>query len=121
MAQPSQVQHYNEPVEKQLGFAAIVQTGNTLRLSGIVSVDSALNVVSPGDMAAQVNRIYDIMQETLAMSGATLRARRQRAHLRHGHACLRGRGRGARTAVREMRAAGRNRRAGRGLCFCRRR
>lgn len=72
MAHPSQVQHYNEPVEKQLGFAAIVQTGNTLRLSGIVAVDAALNVVAPGDMIGQVNRVYDIMQETLAMNGATL-------------------------------------------------
>jgi enamine deaminase RidA (YjgF/YER057c/UK114 family) len=68
----SQVQHYNEPVEKQLGFAAIVQTGKTLRLAGIVSVDAALSVVAPGDMAGQVKRVYDIMEETLAMNGATL-------------------------------------------------
>jgi enamine deaminase RidA (YjgF/YER057c/UK114 family) len=72
MAHPSQVQYYNEPVEKQLGFAAIVQTDKTLRLSGIVAVDAALNVVGKGDMAAQVKRIYDIMEETLAMNGATL-------------------------------------------------
>ena len=72
MAHISQVQHYNGLVERQLGFAAIVQTGKTLHLAGIISVDAALNVVAPGDVAGQVARIYDIMEETLAMSGATL-------------------------------------------------
>jgi len=72
MAHVSQVQHYNEPVEKQLGFAAIVQTGKILHLAGIVAVDDALNVVGQGDMAAQVERVYDIMETTLAKSGATL-------------------------------------------------
>lgn len=73
MAHISQVQHFNEPVEKQLGFAAIVQTGNTLHLAGIVAVDEALNVVAPDDMAGQIARIYDIMEATLAMNGATLK------------------------------------------------
>ena len=72
MAHVSQVQHYNEPVEKQMGFVAMVQTGKTLHLAGIVSVDDSLNVVGPGDMAAQVERVYDIMETTLAKSGATL-------------------------------------------------
>lgn len=72
MAHISQVQHYNEPVEKQLGFAAMVQTGKVLHLAGIVAVDEALNVVGPGDMAAQVECVYDIMEATLAKSGATL-------------------------------------------------
>ena len=73
MAHIGQVQYYNEPVERQLGFAAIVQTGKTLRLAGIIAVDRELNVVARGDMAGQVARIYDIMEETLAMSGATLK------------------------------------------------
>ncbi len=72
MAHISQVQHYNEPVEKQLGFAAMVQTGKVLHLAGIVAVDDALNVVAPGDMAGQVERVYDIMEATLAKSGASL-------------------------------------------------
>ena len=73
MAHISQVQHFNAPVEKQLGFAAIVQTGKTLHLAGIIAVDEALNVVAPGDLAGQITRIYDIMEATLALSGATLR------------------------------------------------
>ena len=72
MAHISQVLHYNEPVEKQLGFAAMVQSGKVLHLAGIVAVDEALNVVGPRDMAAQVERVYDIMEATLAKSGGTL-------------------------------------------------
>ncbi len=50
----------------------MVQTGKTLHLAGIVAIDEALNVVAPGDMAAQIERVYDIMEKTLAKSGATL-------------------------------------------------
>jgi len=72
MAHVSQVQYYNEPVEKQMGFVAMVQSGKTLHLAGIVSIDDALNVVAPDDMAGQIEREYDIMERTLAKSGATL-------------------------------------------------
>ena len=72
MAHISQVQYYNEAVEKQLGFVASVQTGKTLWLSGLISVDEKLQVVGPGDMAAQINQIYDLMEKVLAMSQATL-------------------------------------------------
>lgn len=72
MAHVSQVQYYNEPVEKQMGFVAMVQTGKTLHLAGIVSIDESLNVVAPGDMAGQIEQVYDIMEKTLAKSGATL-------------------------------------------------
>ena len=72
MAHVSQVQYYNEPVEKQLGFAAMVQTGKTLHLAGIISVDDQLNVVSPNDIGGQIERVYDIMEKTLAKGGATL-------------------------------------------------
>jgi enamine deaminase RidA (YjgF/YER057c/UK114 family) len=72
MAKHNQVQFFNEPLERQLGFAAMVQHGNTLYLSGIVSVDEQMNVVGKGDMAKQITQIYDIMAKTLAMSQATL-------------------------------------------------
>jgi enamine deaminase RidA (YjgF/YER057c/UK114 family) len=72
MAKNSQVQFFNEPVERQLGFAAIVQQGNTLYLSGLIAVDEQMNIVGRGDMAAQINQIYDLMEKVLAMSQATL-------------------------------------------------
>lgn len=72
MAKHSQAQFYHEAIERQLGFAAMVHAGNTLYLSGIVSVDEKLQVVGVGDMTAQINRIYDQMEQILAMSQATL-------------------------------------------------
>ncbi len=71
MAQLNEIQHLNPDVEKQLGFAAIVQKGDTLYLSGIISIDEQMNVVAPGDMTGQVERVYDIMEATLALCGAT--------------------------------------------------
>lgn len=72
MAKDSQVQHYNKPIEDQFGFSAIVHAGGTLHLSGIISIDEKSEVFAPGDMAAQIDRIYDIMEETLAKCGANL-------------------------------------------------
>jgi enamine deaminase RidA (YjgF/YER057c/UK114 family) len=74
MAHESQVRFLVEPVERALGFAAVVEAGGFLHLSGIVSVDeTAMNVIGEGDMAAQLNRIYDIMEQLLARSQASLR------------------------------------------------
>ena len=72
MAKNSQVQFLMEPIERQLGFAALVQHGNTLWLSGLISVDQNLQVVGKGDMAAQITQIYNLMETVLAMGGATL-------------------------------------------------
>lgn len=72
MAKNSQVQFLMEPIERQLGFAALVQQGNMLWLSGLISVDENLQIVGKGDMAAQITQIYDLMEKVLAMGGATL-------------------------------------------------
>ena len=72
MAKNSQVQFLMEPLERQLGFAALVQQGNQLWLSGLISVNEKLEVVGKGDMAAQITQIYDLMEKVLAMGGATL-------------------------------------------------
>lgn len=72
MAKLGQAQHFNQPLEQGMGFSAIVHAGGLLHLAGIISVDAAGEVVAPNDMAAQIERIYDIMEETLAKNGATL-------------------------------------------------
>ncbi len=72
MAKPGQVQHFNKPLEDSFGFSAIVHANGLLHLAGIVSIDEKAEVVGAGDMAAQIDRIYDIMEQTLAMNGATL-------------------------------------------------
>lgn len=72
MAKAGQVQHFNKPLEDSLGFSAVVNAGGTLHLAGIVSVNEKGEVFAPGDVSAQMDRIYDIMVETLAKNGATL-------------------------------------------------
>lgn len=72
MAKVGQVQHFNKPLEDAMGFSAIVHANGVLHLAGIISVDEKAEVFAPGDMAAQIDRIYDIMEETLAKSGANL-------------------------------------------------
>jgi enamine deaminase RidA (YjgF/YER057c/UK114 family) len=72
MAKNSQAQYFHEALERQLGFAAMVHAGKMLYLSGLISIDEKMSVVGPGDMAKQINQIYDQMEKILAMSGATL-------------------------------------------------
>jgi|SRR5690606_28715650 enamine deaminase RidA (YjgF/YER057c/UK114 family) len=72
MARLDQAQYVNEAVEKQLGFAACVQSGKTLYLSGLVAIDENMQVVSPGDMGGQIDKIYDHIEAILGMHQATL-------------------------------------------------
>jgi enamine deaminase RidA (YjgF/YER057c/UK114 family) len=72
MATADQVIFFNEPVERQFGFAAMVKTGDLIHLSGVLSIDEQLNVVAPGDMAGQIERVYDILEATLALVRADL-------------------------------------------------
>ena len=72
MARNGQVQHFNKPLEDSMGFSAIVHANGLLHLAGIVSVDENAEVLGVNDMTAQINRIYDIMEETLAKNGANL-------------------------------------------------
>ena len=73
MARKDQVQNFNKLIEDASGFSAIVHANGLLHLSGIISIDEQAQVFGKGDMAAQIDRIYDIMEETLAKNGATLR------------------------------------------------
>jgi len=72
MAQESQVRYFFEPVEKRLGYAASAVAGKSLHLSGIIAIDELFQLVGEGDMAVQINRIYDVMEQILSQQGATL-------------------------------------------------
>ncbi len=72
MAKLGQVQHFNKSLEDAMGFSAIVHANGLLHLAGIISVDEKAEIVGVGDMAVQIARIYDIMEETLAKNGANL-------------------------------------------------
>ncbi len=72
MAKLNQTQYLNEAVEKQLGFAASVQAGNIVNLSGLIAMDEQMNIVAPGDMAGQITQIYNLMEMVLELHNATL-------------------------------------------------
>lgn len=72
MAKQEQVIHVNPEREAKFGLAAMVRSGSTLYVSGLLAVDDEFQVVGVGDMAAQIERIYDRLEATLAVAGADL-------------------------------------------------
>ncbi|GAA5193320.1 hypothetical protein GCM10023322_55050 [Rugosimonospora acidiphila] len=58
--------YYWESQQKSLGFSQGVQVDNTLWLSGTAALDRDFNPVSPGDLAAQMQFIYQRIRESLA-------------------------------------------------------
>jgi 2-iminobutanoate/2-iminopropanoate deaminase len=72
MAKPGQAFNYNKPIEDALGFSAMIHNNGLLHLAGVISMGENMQVHAPGDMAAQIERIYDIIEETLAKCGANL-------------------------------------------------
>jgi enamine deaminase RidA (YjgF/YER057c/UK114 family) len=72
MARMEQAFHHFPDVEKALGYSQAVLAGNTLYLSGMISVDATLAVIGKGDMAKQVETIYAILGRVLAHHGMTL-------------------------------------------------
>ena len=71
MAKKEQIKHHNEAIEKQLGFSGSVRAGNTIYLSGMISVEPDMTPVAAGDMAGQMQKIYEIIGEILASHGAS--------------------------------------------------
>lgn len=71
MAKLGQVQNFLKPAEDAMGFSAIVLSNSTVYLAGVISIDDQLNIVAPNDMAGQIDRVYDIIEQTLAKCGAT--------------------------------------------------
>ncbi|MFL2840756.1 MAG: RidA family protein [Pseudohongiellaceae bacterium] len=72
MAKLGQVQNYNKPVEDSMGFSAVVQANGMLHLAGVIALDENMEILGPNDMVIQIERIYDIIEQTLAKSGASL-------------------------------------------------
>lgn len=72
MAKQSQIIQINPEREARFGMSAMVRAGDTLYVSGLLSVDEEFNLIGPGDMAAQIGRIYDRLEAALAVAGADL-------------------------------------------------
>jgi 2-iminobutanoate/2-iminopropanoate deaminase len=64
--------HLRPDGEKAFGYAQAVRSGNTLHISGSLSVDDAFRPEFPGDMAAQIGSAYGAIRRTLDAFGATM-------------------------------------------------
>ena len=62
MAKHAQIIQVNPEREAKFGLSAMVRAGNTLYVSGLLSVDEDFNLVGAEDMAAQIDRIYDRLE-----------------------------------------------------------
>lgn len=60
------------PWEKEYGYSQSVKVGDTIYVSGQVSHDDSGNIVSPGDMEAQMRQAYTNIRKVLAQYGATV-------------------------------------------------
>jgi enamine deaminase RidA (YjgF/YER057c/UK114 family) len=73
MARAEQAFHHFPDAEKALGYSQAVLAGDTLYVSGMISVDAALNIIGKGDMRVQIETVYTILGQVLARHGMTLR------------------------------------------------
>lgn len=60
------------PWEKEYGYSQSVKVGDTIYVSGQVGHDDSGNIVSPGDMEAQMRQAYTNIRKVLAQYGATM-------------------------------------------------
>jgi len=55
-----------------LGYSHVVKVGDTVWVSGQLSLDQEGNIVGKGDMAVQTDKTYENLQKCLESVGATL-------------------------------------------------
>jgi len=72
MARWEQVIRISREIEERFNISAAVRSNGTLYLSGMTAINDAMEVVGPGDMEAQVRRVYERLQAALAAAGLTL-------------------------------------------------
>lgn len=73
MAHFDNVISVNAELEKRFGMSYLIRSsGPTLHMAGILSADENFETYGVGDMAAQIQRIYERMNGVLANAGCTL-------------------------------------------------
>jgi len=62
---------FRPELEKTYGYSHAVKIGNEIRISGAVSMDSAGNLIAPGNLEQQMKNCYGDLQKILAHYGCT--------------------------------------------------
>jgi enamine deaminase RidA (YjgF/YER057c/UK114 family) len=60
------------PWENEYGYAQSVKVGDTIYISGQVSLDETGKIVGPGNMEVQMRQTYVNIQKVLTQYGATM-------------------------------------------------
>jgi len=68
----AQTFHLYPDGERAFGYAQARRTGNTLYISGSLSINERFEPQGAGDMESQVRIVYDAIETTLAAFGADL-------------------------------------------------
>jgi len=70
-AQPEREVFHLRELEVPFGYSQAVRVGDTIHISGSVSMDASGQLLAKGDMAAQLRNAYEDIRKTLAHFGAT--------------------------------------------------
>ncbi|MBS1735838.1 MAG: RidA family protein [Bacteroidetes bacterium] len=62
---------YRPELEKTYGYSHAVKIGNVIKISGAVSMDSAGNLLAPGNLEQQMKNCYSDLEKILAHFGCT--------------------------------------------------
>jgi enamine deaminase RidA (YjgF/YER057c/UK114 family) len=73
MAKEQQAFHLYPEIEKSVGYTQAILAGDTLYMSGMISVDEKLNLIGAGDMRLQAQTVYEILQRVLQHHDMTLK------------------------------------------------
>ena len=63
---------YNQPLEKEIGFARAVRVGNIIAVTGTAPVASDGSVQSPGNVYEQAKRSLEIIKDVIEKTGGRL-------------------------------------------------
>jgi enamine deaminase RidA (YjgF/YER057c/UK114 family) len=73
MAKEQQAFHLFPEIEKSVGYTQGILAGDTLYISGMISVDEKLNLIGAGDMRLQAQTVYEILERVLKHHDMTLK------------------------------------------------
>lgn len=62
---------FRPELEKMYGYSHAVKIGNHIKISGAVSMDSAGNLLAPGNLEQQMKNCYSDLEKILAHYGCT--------------------------------------------------
>ncbi|NYZ74173.1 RidA family protein [Candidatus Micrarchaeota archaeon] len=63
---------YNQPLEKEIGFARAVRIGNIIAVTGTAPIAKDGSVQAPGDVYGQAKRCLEIIKDVIEQAGGKL-------------------------------------------------